>query len=357
MSKSVISRHVCGSWIVCFLLLFHLIPDSAIADNIRPAYLEVEELSSGKIRVVWKVPRGQGLPTDLKPYFPEEFKVVPPIKTIQTNDANIEIWEMISGDKGLAGAQIRMDGLKETTTDALVRVRMADGSIHRVVLRPTQPTTTIPSPRKAEEKQKTYSATVLTFVDNWRYGVLFVTAFLLSLLPGARRRGIVLCSVALVVGALCGHALGRLPGYNYLFYQSAPSKAETVKILQGLMLNTYRAFMLERDEDAYDILARSVSGDYLHEVYLQNRERLGVGSSDEATALIHQLDIKSIDSMRRKKDGSIDIVTKWDVYGSVYHQNHVHYRCNTYTAEVTIEPTDTYWKIVKMQLLDEQRVL
>jgi hypothetical protein len=58
-----------------------------------------------------------------------------------------------------------------------------------------------------------------------------------------------------------------------------------------------------------------------------------------------------------KKDGSIGIAANWDVYGSVYHQKHVHYRCNTYSAEVIIKPTENYWKLVKIQLLDEQRVL
>ena len=74
-------------------------------------------------------------------------------------------------------------------------------------------------------------------------------------------------------------------------------------------------------------------------------------------AIIHQLDIKSIDSMDRKNDGRIGIVANWDVYGSVHHENHVHYRCNTYTAEVTIKPTENYWKLVEILLLDEQRVL
>jgi hypothetical protein len=82
-----------------------------------------------------------------------------------------------------------------------------------------------------------------------------------------------------------------------------------------------------------------------------------MSDSDGTMAIIHQLDIKSIDSMASKKDGSIGMVANWDVYGSVHHQKHVHYRCNTYTAEVIIKPTENYWKLVKIQLLDEQRVL
>jgi hypothetical protein len=66
---------------------------------------------------------------------------------------------------------------------------------------------------------------------------------------------------------------------------------------------------------------------------------------------------KLIDSMAQKKDGSIGIAANWDVYGSVYHQKHVHYRCNTYTAEVIIKTTENYWKLFKIQMLDEQRVL
>ena len=123
------------------------------------------------------------------------------------------------------------------------------------------------------------------------------------------------------------------------------------------MLNTYRAFMLHEDEDIYDALARSVSGEFLSEIYLQNRENMRMSDSDGTLAIIHQLDIRSIDSMAPKKDGSIGIVASWDVYGSVHHQKHVHYRCNTYTADVIIKPTDNYWKLVKIQLLDEQRVL
>ena len=94
-------------------------------------------------------------------------------------------------------------------------------------------------------------------------------------MPSARRRGILLCTVALIAGAFSGHALGRLPVYDKFSNQRLPAKAEATRILQGLMLNTYRAFMLQRDEDVYDALARSVAGEFLSEVYLQNRENCG----------------------------------------------------------------------------------
>jgi hypothetical protein len=115
---------------------------------------------------------------------------------------------------------------------------------------------------------------------------------------------------------------------------------ESKRILRGLMLNTYRAFMLDKDEEIYDVLARSVAGEFLSEVYLQNREAMRIYETGGTMTLIDRLDIKSIESMKRLKSGAIAIVANWDVYGSVRHRKHIHFRCNTYKAEVTIVPTE-----------------
>jgi hypothetical protein len=226
-----------------------------------------------------------------------------------------------------------------------------------VVLRPNDTVTTVPDHDKLNDEQKHFPGPFIQYIDNWRYVILFSAAFLLSLIPAAKRRGVFLCTIALIAGAFCGHAFSRLPIDNKGFHQNIPNEATAAKILQGLMLNTYRAFMLQDDEDIYDVLSRSVSGDFLSEVYLQNRESMRLDNSDGAMAFIQQLDIKSIDYMEQKRDGHIGMIANWDVYGSVHHQKHVHYRCNTYKAEVVIEPVENYWKIVKIQLLDEQRVL
>ena len=357
LTKSRWYRMILWGWMIWGILFGAVLPDVALADNIRPVYLEIEEQSSGNLHVVWKVPLGQDIPQSLRPTFPDHFRIIPPQRRVKTNDAIVETWDMIIGNKGLAGAQIRLDGLKQTTTDALVRIRLSDGSIHRVVLRPTDTSITVPDRNKPTYAQENLAGSFTELIHKWRYVILFSAAFLLSLFPNARRRGIILCTVALVAGTLCGHAFSRLPLEKNGFHQNIPNEAAAAKILQGLMLNTYRAFMLQDDEDIYDVLSRSVSGDFLSDVYLQNRESMRMDNFEGAMAIIQQLDIKSIESMKRKKDGRIGMVANWDVYGSVHHQKHVHYRCNTYKAEVVIEPIDNYWKLVKIQLLDEQRVL
>jgi hypothetical protein len=279
------------------------------------------------------------------------------VKRVKTPNAVITKWSMVSDTERLAGATIGIEGLEQTTTDALVRIQLADGSLHRAVLRPTERSTTVPTAEPAVNQQKSGVGSVFRFADRGRYLLLFLAAWLLSMTAGARRRGIILCAVALVAGSLCGHALGAIPVSDKLVGSEALSDTEAKRVLRGLMLNTYRAFMLDQDEEIYDVLARSVDGEFLSEVYLQNKEALRIDATDGAISIIDRLDVKSIESMEPLKNGGISMVVNWDVYGSVIHENHVHFRCNTYKAEVTIVPTDNYWKLTSVQLLDEMRVV
>jgi hypothetical protein len=190
---------------------------NVLADNIRPAYLDIEEFEPGAFRVVWKVPLNQNVPARFRPSFPESFKVSSPKKRV-----------------------------KMTTTDALVRIQLADGSLHRAVLRPTERSTTVPASEPTVSQREGGVRSVLKLADRWRYLSLFLAAWLLSLTPRARRRGIMLATVALIAGSLCGHALGRLPVYDKVFGPKMPSDMESKRILRGLMLNTYGLYAGQR---------------------------------------------------------------------------------------------------------------
>ena len=338
-------------------LLWPAVCGTALADNVRPAYLDIEEFQTGAFRVTWKVPLNQKIPQRFRPSFPESFKASSPTARIRTPNAVIAKWTMVGGAESLAGATIGIEGLEETTTDALVRIQMADGSLHRFVLRPTERSTTIPAAGSTTDQRNTGAKLLLQWANPWLFVLLLVAAWMLSLTPAARRRGILLCAAVLVAGSLCGHALGGLDLQGKLPGSKTLSDAQAKRVLRGLMLNTYRAFMLEKDEDVYDVLARSVAGEFLSEVYLQNREALRMDDTEGARSVVDRLDIKSIQSMRRLKNGAIAIVADWDVYGSVRHWDHIHFRCNTYKAELTIISTDNYWKLTRVQLLEEKRVI
>lgn len=343
--------------VVAGLLLCPAVCNKALADDICPAYLDIEEFEPGALRVVWKVPRVQSVPALFAPSFPDSFKATSPKKRVETPNAIIEKWTMVCGAEGLAGAMISIEGLEQTAMDALVRIQLADGSMHRAILRPADPSTTVAASEATVSGERGGIQSMLRLARPWLYPMLFLVAWLLSMTSRARRRGIILCTVALIAGSLCGHALGRLPIAERLRGVATPSDAEAKRILRGLMLNTYRAFMLDNDEQIYDVLARSVEGEFLSEVYLQNREALRMDPTDAAVSIVDRLDIKSIESKERLKNGAIAIVASWDVYGSVLHWGHIHFRCNTYKAVLTIAPADNYWKLSSLEVLEQDRVI
>jgi hypothetical protein len=47
---------------------------------------------------------------------------------------------------------------------------------------------------------------------------------------------------------------------------------------------------------------------------------------------------------------------RWTALGTVGHWGHVHQRKNRYDAVLTIAPQDGVWKIVALELNDEQRI-
>jgi hypothetical protein len=343
--------------VVTIVGLCHTVCETARADDVRPAYLDLEEFEPGAIRVLWKVPLNQDVPARFGPSFPESFTAAGPRQRVETPTARIEKWTVVCGTETLAGATIGIEGLDQTAMDALVRIQLADGSTHRAVLRPTARSTTVPASESAVSRQAGGVRSMLRPTARWLYPLLLAAAWLLSLNPRAMRRGILLCAVALVSGSLCGHAVGGLPVHEKLLGPGLPSDLEARRVLRGLMLNTYRAFMLDDEQDVYDVLARSVEGEYLSEVYLESREALRIDASDAAVSIIDRLDVTSIESKRRSKDGAVTIVAHWEVYGSVFHWGHIHFRCNAYRAEVTIVPADGYWKLTSLRLLDQERVL
>jgi hypothetical protein len=338
------------------LCLFFAVP--LHADNIRPAYLEINEAEPGSLSILWKVPFGlDGKPLALTPAFPDGFKTTSLVNRVEAPDGVVRKWTMVCDEGELLGTRIGINGLEQTATDALVRARLADGTSFRAVLRPTEPATTITRDSERREEPISIWLHVLRQIDRWRYALLLPLAWWVTLRQRGRQHGIVLCTLALVAGGLSGHALGHSALAGRILPAGRPDQTEIKRVLQGLMLNTYRAFMLQQDEHIYDCLARSVAGEFLGEVFLQNREVLSMNEADAALTLVDGLDIKSIDRMSRDREGRLHLRARWDAYGKVYHWQHVHFRCNSYEADLTLVPADDYWKLTSVQVLDEERVI
>ena len=153
-----------------------------------------------------------------------------------------------------------------------------------------------------------------------------------------------------------------LPYFQFSFVppQTALLKMEqkeATNVLRGLLKNIYRAFDYRMEEDIYDKLAISVTGNLLADIYLQNRKSLAIQKAGGAQARIKNVEILNV-SMNHSPDlpMSLSFNCKWTAFGTVGHWGHVHARKNQYEADITIQPIEGAWKIVGLELVEEKRI-
>jgi hypothetical protein len=128
-------------------------------------------------------------------------------------------------------------------------------------------------------------------------------------------------------------------------------------LLQTLLKNVYRAFDFRAEEDVYDKLALTVSGDLLTDLYLQNRRSMAIQQAGGAQAKIKEVAVETARAERVDADGlAYELHGTWTALGSVGHWGHIHQRKNRYEAVVTVAAQDGVWKIVGLELRDEQRI-
>ncbi len=129
------------------------------------------------------------------------------------------------------------------------------------------------------------------------------------------------------------------------------------EILDGLLTNVYRSFDLRDEDIVYDRLAMSVSGDQLTEIYLQSRGALELEERGGARGKVDDVEVREVRSVVHQGDGTLSVDGVWTVSGSVSHFGHTHFRQNRYHAVVNIAADGGVWKIRKLTVLDERRLL
>jgi hydrogenase/urease accessory protein HupE len=117
-----------------------LIPLSiASAHEIRPAYLQIDEVGPGRYQLLWRTPvlSGMRLPVVLR--LPDDVHDLAAPVPQELSDSLIERSVIDGGGEGLRGKRIEFPGLQATVTDVLVRVQMLDGTHSTTLVRPSQP--------------------------------------------------------------------------------------------------------------------------------------------------------------------------------------------------------------------------
>jgi len=160
------------------LLALLYAPFTLLADEFRPALLEITEREGGWVDVTWKVPTMGEQVLALTPVMPDFLRQMGPGSGQRVSGAWVETKSYSAGEQALNGATVSVDGLVQVPADVVVRVNLADGMEHSAILRSVNNSFTIP-----EQVTRTELA-----VSYWKMGTIHILEgmdhllFLLTLL-------------------------------------------------------------------------------------------------------------------------------------------------------------------------------
>ncbi|MBU0637387.1 MAG: hypothetical protein KKB50_00865 [Planctomycetes bacterium] len=140
-----------------------------------------------------------------------------------------------------------------------------------------------------------------------------------------------------------------------------PTPVEAIDLFTALHRNVYRAFDYKTEDDIYDVLAQSVDGELLDQVYNEVYQSLVLRDQGGAIARVQAVDIlgaevASTGVIAEAQTAAFRIRSRWQVHGAVYHWGHVHSRTNEYKALYTIARRGPNWKIVGVDDVEQRRI-
>jgi hydrogenase/urease accessory protein HupE len=148
------------------------------AHELQPGFLELRETAPGRYDVLWKLPSVGTERMGIAPVFPEFCRQLGDARSERAGTAWIYT-ARVQCSPGLAGKTIAIEGLEAFSTDVLVRVQHAEGSVETHVLKPVSPSVTL---RSANDTQRGLGAYLYLGVEHILLGVdhlLFVLGLLL----------------------------------------------------------------------------------------------------------------------------------------------------------------------------------
>jgi hypothetical protein len=135
--------------------LIALGPSAGFAHEVRPAYLEMVEQTSGSFDVLFKTPMLGDRRLALSVEYSGQVETTTTILSRTTDGAMIQTWR-VQAEGRLAGQQVRIFGLENTVSDALLRVQFVDGRSFVQRLTPAAPQATIPAEQSRSRVAATY---------------------------------------------------------------------------------------------------------------------------------------------------------------------------------------------------------
>lgn len=154
---------------------------AGFAHEVRPAYLDLKEVTPGTFDVLFKGPMLGDLRLALGVRFSGRIEPTTPILSRIMNNAMVQTWQFRAIEP-LAGQEVGISGLENTVTDALVRVEFADGRAWVQRLTPALPRAIIPAEQSGWQVAATYLRLgiehILRGIDHLLFvlGLILITA-------------------------------------------------------------------------------------------------------------------------------------------------------------------------------------
>ncbi len=194
------SSRFCSAWIFG---ITGLLISNAVAHEMRPALLELEEKPDDQWAMVWKVPaRGPDMRLSLDVRLPEGVEWVEMPSREYVGEAFVDRG-LFQIPGGLDDREIYVEGLLSTFTDAMVQIRRLDGTLQNARLDPSDPSLVVVARPSPSEIPKFY------FAEGWRYlqGAWDHFAFVIIIVLACRTNKSALRSVGCFLVAMAATAL------------------------------------------------------------------------------------------------------------------------------------------------------
>ena len=240
------TKQIIRLWLpAVFLLLAVLGTTTKLhAHEIRPAVLNIVEQKPGWFDVTWKVPVLPGYEVDLEPILPESLAPYGPPANHDIPGAKVQYATYQAKDGALSGETIFIKGLSATQIDVMVRINFADGTTQSKILRPKEPSFTVPAPGTRAEIAWIYMRLGVEHILQGIDHLLFVLGLLLIV----DRRWVLLKTITAFTLA---HSLTLFAAT--LGYVSAPIKPIEATIALSILFLAPEIIRARRGETSFTI--------------------------------------------------------------------------------------------------------
>lgn len=166
-----------------------VLAQTAQAHRFAPSLLKVTEVAEQQYNVVWKTPVQGTSNIPLRPLWPESCEIIKSNPPQLEGTGRVDSGQMRcapSGEDGLVGETLGVEGLADNQASAIVMVSLLDGRNYQQVLNADQTAFVIPAESSAGEVAGDYSLLGIEHIWGGMDHLLFVFGLLLLVGGGSR---------------------------------------------------------------------------------------------------------------------------------------------------------------------------